>query len=226
MGGVGEEWIEVGGRELELGKGSWGTQVCRKDCRNKGSRRRRNDDRQIRSGKRQYLGAELATRRQCAVVQAKRQLQELGILLSLSVERRTIALEPHQKALQSTLQYVQSMQLCPPVGAFSFTSLPISPPTRPGFLSSPYPPPWLLRRKPHSSLSFPAAFLLSACSSSIRPVTGRWRTASGPQMVSNPLWKVHSTAVSTGLSKMKGRKGTAARPSCCRRSALAQPVSP
>lgn len=65
----------------------------------------------------------------------------------------------------------------------------------------------------HSSFSL-LIFLFSACSSSILPVTGRWRTASGPHIVSKPLWNPHSTASSTGLSKMNGRKGTAARPSC------------
>lgn len=66
----------------------------------------------------------------------------------------------------------------------------------------------------YSSFSFCAPFRFCSCSSSILPVTGRWRTASGPQTVSNPLWKAHSVASSTGLSKRKGRKGTAASPSC------------
>ena len=40
-----------------------------------------------------------------------------------------------------------------------------------------------------------------------------WATALGPPNVSKALWKVHSTASSTGLSKRNGRKGTAANPS-------------
>jgi len=114
------------------------------------------------------------------------------------------------------------------------TPLPRAPPPTPGFpqLLTPTPLPSALlppaplasTPRPQSSFSFPAAFLLSACSSSIRPVTGRWRTASGPQMVSNPLWKPHSTAASTGLSKMKGRNGTAARPNYSHESVIAQSI--
>lgn len=153
-------------------------------------------------------------------------LRELGISLSLSVEYRTIY--SNRKALQKTFGYLQFSGAVPSTAPFPpflqrppYTPFPSTPPTHPNSPKLLPPTPLPSSPQPHSSFSFPAAFLLSARSSSIRPVTGRWRTASGPQTVSNPLWKPHSTACSTGLSKIKGRNGTAARPSCDHQSAIA-----
>lgn len=72
----------------------------------------------------------------------------------------------------------------------------------------------------HSSLCSFFRALLASSSFCSRPVDFEWPTASSPPKNLNAVWKVHSTASSTGLSNAYGRNGTADRPSLARVSGL------